>query len=245
MPGGSNTFSFGSALAGAGAALLIGLAVAAGFIALALSVDGFAGYVLGEGSVRQLIIEQGTARQWLEVLSFIANIAVALVAWFALGFARKQALEAEHARLAHVYLEISGRFLGPEISESRVLITVLMTRLSADDPNGLPERVHAKLHRLRTSRSVYLVGLYAKYMQLIVFFEDVAVLVRLKHVRYSDIYWLMKDAIVNVHAIYAHHLEQRRVLSGPLVFAELSALAARMAKEVPTDGGPNAAPSND
>jgi len=64
-------------------------------------------------------------RNSLELISFLATFGVALIAIFALKFARLQANEAANARLATIYTTIEARWASADIRKSREYFRVM------------------------------------------------------------------------------------------------------------------------
>lgn len=173
-------------------------------------------------------------RGGLELLYFVANIVVTLIAILALQFAAKQAKEAEKSRLAQVYMEIANRYVAPEIVDSRIMTTVLQFRHQKSVESGetnltLPRYVHQEMEALRQQGTEEGLRAYSRYLEILAFFENVGLLVNEGYLRIDNMKSLFASAIKATYEMYAHHIEQRRdnaseLQAGPRLFENFEML---------------------
>lgn len=155
--------------------------------------------------------ERARLRNWLELCYFSASVIVAGVAWFAVQFAKKQAIEAEHSRAAQVYLELTGRYTSERLTRSRLMVVSLWHEFHSDREAEMTvgEFVHRRIAALRSS-NIDELEIYNKYLDLLTFFEDVGVLVKRGYVKVEDVQLLFKAAIVGVRELFEPHILARQ-----------------------------------
>jgi hypothetical protein len=130
-------------------------------------------------------------RNFWEIVSYIANSVVVLIAALAFFVAQHQLRSAEHVRLASVYMDISKRWSSAELIRSRALLTELSEfydrRRTAGDLAAYKTRadyIKAVLLDLLAGDKIRL----HDYITIAAFFEDVGVLCRRDYVRADDLF---------------------------------------------------------
>ncbi|MBL8555504.1 MAG: hypothetical protein JNL41_14615 [Phenylobacterium sp.] len=110
----------------AGLLFCAALGLAAGFAAVVAFLHAAATGLLGKPQVDAWVVgDHSVLAGWLGAASAIANIMVAVIAWYAIRFARNQAIEANRARVATLYAEVHKMWNAADFTQSRDLVRAL------------------------------------------------------------------------------------------------------------------------
>lgn len=160
----------------------------------------------------KLIGSEAPLRNLLEVLSFLSQGVLVGVALFALIFAKKQAQEAENARLASVYSQLEERWSSATMLKARVMFRELVSefqiyRGSHPSPSmEIAEYFDQKLTDL--ARHSY--GEYLTFMAMIDYLEFIGMLEENRYVAITDIEAIMGELCVYARDVLAVHIEEIR-----------------------------------
>jgi hypothetical protein len=149
-------------------------------------------------------------RNSLELVYFLANSVVALVAVYAVRFAKQQSKEAENARLANIYTTIEARWAGPDIKVSRMYFRNLINEYCKDgktlDLVEFPRFINEELHKISRSDS----KTYMDAMAIIDFIEYLGMLEDKKYLRIDDLEPLIGEVLIQYDNFVGSHIQQIR-----------------------------------
>jgi hypothetical protein len=181
-------------------------------------------------------------RTFFEILSFISTaLIVPGVAFWAASFAKQQFLEARrqadeavHARLATVYMEINKKFVEQDVAESRRRLAALRRKYPED--KLCKETLSAYINRVLISyfNVIDTSGQatdYSKTMQIMTYFEDIAVLIHKKLIPKEIIFDFMGDTLVHVEECLKDHIIWRRKLENSVQLYANTLLLMKQAKD--------------
>jgi hypothetical protein len=184
-------------------------------------------FLFAEGKERYMETEPRLVwgvRGFVEIVFFVSQIGVALLAAVALHVARNHARhmaertkEAERARRATVYMEINSRYHSPAITYSRLKL-VYLTELYAAvaRTETLDEFVDARLRVMWYQSFAKFDEAqsgecdYTRTLKLLSYLEDIGVLVEKEYVDANDVLDFMGGVILMVEKALRAHIIWRR-----------------------------------
>lgn len=184
-------------------AFAIGYLIVLFYLLVVLIEAAFPAWISGEtaGSPNHV-------RNALELVYFAANSLVALFAVGAIQFARKQAKEAEHARLASIYTAIEARWSSPTITASRVTIRKLMVEVETqegvqvNDP-AFPRHFDRKLVQVGKGAPMT----YIRALGIVDFIEYVGVMEARGYLDLEVLDPLIGEVAVSAYEIFGPHIQ--------------------------------------
>jgi hypothetical protein len=206
--------------------------------AVLLGVVGAIFFIFAEGQTLRMKTEPSLVwdtRGLIEIVFFVSQIGIALLAAVALSIARKHAdhmklrtEEATRARKATVYMEINSRYNSAPVTYSRLKLVYLMEiHASGTKPETVDAFVHTKLKEMYDQTYAKFneaettgEGEYTKSLRLLSFLEDIGVLVEKKYVEAEDLFDFMSGVIRFAENVLQHHIIWRREQTGsPSLYA--------------------------
>ena len=169
--------------------------------------------------------ENNKFRTFFEIMSFISTaVAVPGVAIWAVFFAKKQAIEAERARLAAVYLEVTKRWGEDDLILSRRLFQEAKRKFiknQSTDLLGFPvvggpfylcsEYIaYCFMSMRRTNRDKLF-----PYIRILTYFEDLGVLCRQGYIRKEIILDFISGTIIEIIDLAIDYIKAYRRLNQP------------------------------
>jgi len=183
-------------------------------------------------------------RNIVEVVFFVSQIGVAILAAVALQIAKHHAdhmaqrtQEAVRARKATVYMEINSRYNSSAVTYSRLRLVYLM-ELHAQGARAetVAEFVDARLREMyddafgKFDETLGGECDYTRTLKLLSYLEDIGVLVERQYVDAEDVFDFMGGVITMVEVLLRQHIIWRRQQEGsPALYANALRLMARAA----------------
>lgn len=145
---------------------------------------------------------------------FASGVLVPLLALWALGFAKRQAVEAENTRIANVYMTITDRWNSEALVRSRMAIWNLHDEYgSVGNANPLKARatgavdyINLRLIELRSTDRMQ----YMRHIAILIFLEDLGVLCEKKYIRAEDILEFIAAPICQQMILLAAFIDGQR-----------------------------------
>lgn len=176
-------------------------------------------------------------RDFWEVVYFITNAFLVIVATVALVFAFRQSIAAhrqsdaafsqnEAANLqneivarnaqAQVYLNMEAKFASPEMLVSRKKFYQFSQELTATDDKSVGDLAHEKLQELLGSGAKDSSKLqeYTEYLRLLTFTESLGLMARRNYVLLDDIYYLLEGVLHEFGKVFMVHIRARQQAEG-------------------------------
>lgn len=173
----------------------------------------------------------------LAVVYFLGNTLVALIAAFSITFARRQLKHAEASRRASIYMEIYKRVNSNEIKYSFRKMAGIMSSYDTckqdnETMSQYAHRIFLGYHELHVAAVKSLTPLasadteYSKTMAIIVFLEDIGVLIARRYLHSEDIFDYIGLSIITTESIFKDHIIWIRKNRGndPSVYANALSL---------------------
>ncbi len=163
-------------------------------------------------------------RDFWEIVYFITNAFLVIVALIALIFAFRQSIAA-HSQSdaanrqnemalrnaqAQVYLSMETKFTSQELVESRKMMVTLRSRLTplATEDKPLGALVNEELQILLKDGSN--LEEYVKYIRLLTFIESIGLMARREYVSLDDIYYLLESVLLGFDRMFMDHIRARQ-----------------------------------
>jgi hypothetical protein len=202
--------------------LLVGLP-----LGILMSLDAL--QVMGPDGKTSVAIRQ---RDFWEIVYFVTNAFLVIVATVALIFAFRQSIAAHRqsdaayrqnemvARnaQAEVYLQMESKFASHEMLVSRKKFYQLSRELApkATDEKPLGALVHERLQDLLDSgvADPAKLGEYTDYLRLLTFTESIGLMARRGYVLLDDIYYLLEGVLHEFGEVFLMHITERQRAEG-------------------------------
>ena len=170
-------------------------------------------------------------RDFWEIVYFITNAFLVIVAMIALIFAFRQSIAA-HSQSdaayrqneaanrqnemalrnaqAQVFLSMETKFTSQELVESRKMMVTLRSRLTplATEEKPLGALVNEELQTLLKDGSN--LEEYVKYIRLLTFIESIGLMARREYVSLDDIYYLLESVLLGFDRMFMDHIRARQ-----------------------------------
>jgi hypothetical protein len=208
----------------------------------------------------QVIVVQAADHSWLEIIFWISQIILMIIAAAAAVFAyshvqeakdsvkrmRERVIEAEETRKqelkishANLIMSLDARWDSPQLSRARAMFTKLReeinTKVSNENPIMSDDQKKLLAKREWTDKMANLrASDNASYMRLLnmcAFFETVGLLVKGNYIEKDDIFGLFFGSIVMIDHCFREHMEDRAIEMGvPKGFFEHALYLCDLAK---------------
>jgi hypothetical protein len=169
-------------------------------------------------------------RNLLEVLFFTSNVVLLSIAIVTVIVARFHAKEAENARIASIYMEISSQWSSDKIVDSRMYIITLSDRWKnpeyEDDEKAKSHSVGEYIRRVLESDRKKSRTLHNTNTAILIFMEDLGVLCKKRYVREEDIFDFIASPIILQMELLQNYVENVRK-AFPTAYENALALSER------------------